>query len=426
MKKLLWTLAALLGFVILGLAIFLVTFDADRYRPLILRKLEEAIGRPVQLDRVSLGLRQGIALELKGLAVFDDPTAAGEPALRMDAASAVVRLAPLLSKRVEVSSVMLLHPQIRIFRDAQGQVSLFGLAAAASPAAASQQRAPEDETAVSFAVDSVRIENGSLHWTDAASHPPADLWLKRLSVTARNIAPGQPLDLELSGALGGDVPNLRLSGRLTPPAASHPGSLDRLELSVTRLPLKAVAPPVAADAPQLQGLLTLAFEGAVPTLEPSAALRTATGSGRVELTEAVVVNLNILREVFNRLAMIPGLVETLQARLPADYQAKFDAKNTVLAPIDLPVTVDGGALRFTNLEIRTETLSILGLGTIGLDGTVNVPSRLRIEPAFSEAIIRSVNELQALANAKGELEIPGTIQGRLPHITFVPDVKYVA
>jgi hypothetical protein len=442
MRKLLWTLAALLGCIAVGLAVCLATFDADRYRPLILKHLEEALGRPVQLERVSLGLRHGAALELKGLAVFDSPPSStsalkSEPALRVDVASAVVRLAPLLRRRVEVSSIVLVRPRIRLVRDARGRLNLFGVAAAASPAAparpslspgrpAGRPRASQTEAAVSFAIASVRIEDGSMHWTDATQYPPTDLWLRRLDVTARSVALGSPIDLELRGALGAEAPNVHLSGTLTPPAAAHPGSLERLRLSVERLPLEVVAPASEAGEPQLRGLLTLTAEGEVPSLDPAVLARAARASGRVQLSQAVILNLNILREVFSRLAMLPGLVERLQARLPVDYRAKLAAKDTVLAPIDAPATLADGALRFANFEVRTEALSILGVGAVGLDGTVRAPVRLRIEPAFSEAIIRSVNELQALTNAKGELELPGTLQGKLPHVLFVPDVQHVA
>jgi len=55
-----------------------------------------------------------------------------------------------------------------------------------------------------------------------------------------------------------------------------------------------------------------------------------------------------------------------------------------------------------------------------------IRATLRIEPALSEALIKSVNELRGLANSRGELELPLTVQGRLPRVTVLPDLNYVA
>jgi hypothetical protein len=121
-----------------------------------------------------------------------------------------------------------------------------------------------------------------------------------------------------------------------------------------------------------------------------------------------------------------GLTQTLQARLPQDYQAKFAAKDTLLSPIDLSVRVDSGLLRFDELELSTDTFHIAGSGSVGLDGAVQIRSVLRIEPELSSAIIRSVNELQALSNADGEMAIPLMIQGQASRLTLLPDLNYIA
>ena len=51
---------------------------------------------------------------------------------------------------------------------------------------------------------------------------------------------------------------------------------------------------------------------------------------------------------------------------------------------------------------------------------------LRIDPELSAAVIRSVQELQPLTDAQGRMELPVVMQGRLPGVTVLPDVQYVA
>ena len=52
--------------------VFVVTFDANRYCPLVIAKLEDALRRPVSLERISLGWQGGLALRLQELTVYAD------------------------------------------------------------------------------------------------------------------------------------------------------------------------------------------------------------------------------------------------------------------------------------------------------------------------------------------------------------------
>ena len=124
--------------------------------------------------------------------------------------------------------------------------------------------------------------------------------------------------------------------------------------------------------------------------------------------------------------MLPGLMEALEQRLPQEYQTKFTARDTVLAPVDITEQLQDGAWRFDELHVSSDTFRMSGSGTVGLDGTVAIRSVLRIEPVLSTAIIKSVNELQALTNQAGELEIPLKVQGQAPRVAVLPDLTYVA
>ena len=138
------------------------------------------------------------------------------------------------------------------------------------------------------------------------------------------------------------------------------------------------------------------------------------------------MNFNLLREVFDRLSMIPGLVNRLLSRLPPDYRAKLEAADTVLGPVDLPVTARGGVFYFDNLQLVSENFLLDGTGAVRPDGVYSVQAVIRVEPGLSSAFIRSVNELQYLTDAQGQLEIPVRMEsgpGGAPRI--LPDLVYV-
>jgi len=425
MKRILVILAILVVVGILALGIFIATFDANRYRPAVLRELQKATGKPVHLDRLKLAWRGGIALQLEGLRI-DESAAAPEPLIAIERASAVVRLWPLLRRDVQITSVILERPHILIARDAQGRVNLLGLAAAGAPAAASGQEVELGAQPVTINIASLQIKDGTVHWTDAMSTPAMDLRFTAVNLTAKNIMPGQPMDIELTGALVSDTPNLRVAGRLTPPGPENAGSIERLAFDVNQLPLQDVLPPSRPEDPKLRGMVTMTLEGEAASLAPEKVLQSISGTGTVKLERGVLANINILRMVFERLSIIPGLVQTFEARLPEDYRAKLTATDTVLEPITLPVSFAPGLLQFDRFTIRSDTFGLSGAGRVGMDGTVALNTQLRIDPTLSKALIASVNELQALADAQGAIELPVAIQGKPYGLAVLPDLNYVA
>ena len=160
MKKILIALGVVLTLLIVSLAVFIATFDADRYRPLVVSELQKALGRPVKLERLSLSWQGGFALQANGFALFEDAQAS-EPLIQVESASASVRLMPLLRKELQVASIVLSRPRIHVSRNAQGQVNLLGLVAATAPAAAPSQTTPSGAAPISFQVGSLMIEEGS-------------------------------------------------------------------------------------------------------------------------------------------------------------------------------------------------------------------------------------------------------------------------
>lgn len=354
-KRALLIVGALGLIVIAGLGAFLATFDADRYRPLVVRQLESALGKPVRLERVSLGWRGGLALQLKGLAV-----SGVEWTAQAEQVSATVRLLPLLRRQLQLSSLDI--------RD--GRLRLRGLI--------------------------VPIERLTVEATAGA---------ERITLT------------QCSARMAGGT--LGLTGAVervtTQPSAT-------IQATVEQVRLDALWPEPAPHQPRLRGTLNGSFTGSTQGLSWPQISRSLSGQGRLTLTDARIDHLNILREVFRRLSILPGVLEALQARLPPSYQARLDARDTILHPVDLQVTAADGALTFAELQLETDDLILKGAGRVGLDGTLAAQASVWVDPDLSAAIIRSVNELQSLADAQGRLELPVAVQGTLPRVAVLPDL----
>lgn len=532
MRKLLIVVAVLIMLVIAGVAVFIATFNADRYRPLVVEQLSQAAGRPVSLQRLSLAWRGGLALEARGLVVGE----ADAPALEVERVGATLKLLPLLRREVRVGAVRVVRPRVRLSRDAEGHIDILGLAAVGGPAAAQGRQAAVGGVPVTVAIESLRIEDGQVRWMDATVSPPRDVTVDHLDCSLAPIDVARPITLSARAAVFSEAPNVRLSGRVQLPRDGQPGRVedveldvdlgrmdlrqlraggpslralagtlalridhaaldpsslaglrahlrlkdgslslsslanpverieveavaqaDRLELtrasaslaggtieasgvvealsararstlklSASNLDLTKLLPAASLSEPQLRGVMAGSFDGAASGLAWPEISQTLRGQGRLTITHASIANLNLLRAVFERLSMLPGVVQRLEARLPESSRAKLRQRDTVLEPIELSVSAADGALTFQELRLRTDTVELIGPGRIGLDGLLLIQPFLWIEPELSSAMIGSVNELQYLADANGRVGLPVTIQGQLLRIAVAPDVGYVA
>ncbi len=551
MKKLLLILLIIVVLAIAGLAIFILTFNADRYRPLVQGKIEEALGRPVQLGRISLGWRGGIALELRGLSVYENAQAQTTPALFVEKVSAVVQLLPLLKRDIQVASLAIIRPSVQITKRQDGTVSVAGVSppaqtqppASTIPASSPQPSAGSAPAPLPLFADVVEVRDGVVRFTDTTQQPPVELRVNDVDMTLRNVSLINPIDIEAHLALFSESQNVSFTSRVQPPmndraaimeaarlevdlgriqvaeltnalsmlkavvrpeplagtvmltidrlvldahgieelaakvhlsggriapaalkspveeltadAIATPnridlqrfsgrlaggtfavaGTIDQLKtqpqstvnITIDGLAIDQLVPPPPANEPQLRGRFSAKLQGTVRGMKWSEWSHTLSGRGELSLIDGVVANLNVLREVFHRLSILPGLVALLESRLPQSYQEKLAQRDTVLQPVHVPVAATNGVFIFERLPIATDTFELDGKGSLALDGTLTSQAAIRIEPELSAAIIKSVKELRYLADAQGRIEIPLKIDGTLPRVpAIVPDVQYVA
>ena len=70
-KKIILVFVVLIFLAGAGIAIFIATFDANKYKPLIVEKLEEATGSRAELGSISLTWKGGLALAFEKLALYE-------------------------------------------------------------------------------------------------------------------------------------------------------------------------------------------------------------------------------------------------------------------------------------------------------------------------------------------------------------------
>ncbi|MCM8775954.1 MAG: AsmA family protein, partial [Candidatus Omnitrophica bacterium] len=214
MKKIFFLVFGILILAVAGVTVFVATFDADRYRPFIVREMERFLDKPVRLEKVALTWRQGLALELKGLEVFSNSKAGAPRLLELKSAHAVVDLTALLSKKVLVTSVIIHRPVI-----------VFGIESKEVTTPAQQTSSVKAESRVSvltppgaaallFLIQRVQVVDGLVSFRSEYQGRASELAAKKIDITVQDVMLNRPIPVKMRASLLSDKQNVDVSGFL--------------------------------------------------------------------------------------------------------------------------------------------------------------------------------------------------------------------
>jgi len=95
--------------------------NANRFRASLSRELGAALGRPVQMENVSLRLLPRPGFDFENFEVAAEPQFGAEPVVRAAKVTVYIRLLPLWRGRVEVATISLQDASLNVARNAAGQ-----------------------------------------------------------------------------------------------------------------------------------------------------------------------------------------------------------------------------------------------------------------------------------------------------------------
>jgi uncharacterized protein involved in outer membrane biogenesis len=199
----------------------------------------------------------------------------------------------------------------------------------------------------------------------------------------------------------------------------------QLQFKVDRVSLQELLPAPKPGKPQVHGRFSVAFDGDAQGADWASISQTINGAGKAALQEGVVLDLNILRLVVEKLSKIPGVSEALNAQLPPQYQQKIANPHTIIPPIEFPVNIQNGVLFLQDLRIPLDGYEIYGTGQFGLDGTIRCRVHLVIDQQLSAILMQNAQQLSLIADPYGRLAIPVNITGNVQYLRVLPDMDYV-
>ena len=348
LKTLLIIVAALLALVVAGVGIFLATFNPDDYKEQLIARVKADTGRDLVLDGpLEIGVWPKLRLQAGPLKLGNAAGFGDQPMFAADDIQVAVATLPLLSKRIEMDTVVLHGVSVNLARNEQGLGNWQDLSGASKPADGAKSSSSGGQLAA-LILGGVDIKDGRFSWHDASTGQ--QMTLSAITATTGALTFGKPISLKVSATAKANQPaldaDINLTGTLNYNVddkhyvlaplllvadlrgAQLPGGAARIELDAG-LDLDLKAQTAKLSGLQLDGLGTqLSGEFSARNIDdaqPSA-------SGQLVIKGAD------LAQVFNAFALPVGKQLAGVAERSFDFTTAFDAD------------MDSGEVKVTQLE----------------------------------------------------------------------------
>jgi AsmA protein len=216
MSKPLQIILGLIGLVILlvlaAVIVIPMVVDPNDYRDEIARAVEEETGRSFEIEgEISLSVFPWLGLEVGRMRLGNPPGFGEEPFAEIASAGVGAKLLPLLSKRLEVSTLRLEGLRLNLLRLADGSTNWDDL----GDRPERPERAPgvERETTMQLErIGGLRVGDARIRLEDREAGSILEASIPRLETG--ELAPGKPFDVEAEATVDLDGGKTRLDTRL--------------------------------------------------------------------------------------------------------------------------------------------------------------------------------------------------------------------
>jgi len=149
------------------------------------------------------------------------------------------------------------------------------------------------------------------------------------------------------------------------------------------------------------------------------------GQGEAAVVQGTVYNFNIADSAVTGITGIPGLTNKISPSLRKKYPDTFTAKDTEFKELKTLVEVADGRINLKNTRMSAAEFVVVGNGWVDFNRKVDFHSTLSFSHRLSEDLSQSAREMKYLLNTQGQLEIPFTLNGRMPDVKVKPDANYL-
>jgi AsmA protein len=271
-------LAAVLAIVVVGLAVFLLTFDPNAYKDRLQAWVQDRYHRTLTIDGdIDATLFPRLGLTLQGVSLSEPNSA--ETFASMDTARIAVAIWPLLSRHVVVDHASFSGVKARVVRDKAGRLNFqdliggavpegpqgaAGQAGATSPAGGTDTPAGDSGDAPGIDIAGLDIKDGEVQLRDDITGQA--LAISQFSVSTGRVRADHPFEATLSAHIQGAVPRVDADIAAQGIARLDPGAR---RYEVRKLDLRAAGQLPGATAKNLTARGDLAYEARTGAMDAS-------------------------------------------------------------------------------------------------------------------------------------------------------------
>lgn len=172
-----------------------------------------------------------------------------------------------------------------------------------------------------------------------------------------------------------------------------------------------------------EGRIDMDFDAQGRGLTEQSLKQSLSGNGFLEIRDAGVRNMNLLRLVLDKLSFVPELVRKVEENLPPKYQDRIARNETLFEKVSASMHLSNAALTADEIVLSSEDVLLLARGRLDIDQNLTVEADFYIPQELSSHMTRGVDELSYLLDEEKRIHIPfKPYQGKLADFRIYPDV----
>lgn len=353
LKLIFGLLLAIVLLVVAAVFVLPLVVDPNEHKDQIVSLVKERTGRDLVIeDRLELSVFPWLGLQTGGVTLGNAAGFGDQPFARVRKLGVRVKLLPLLSRKLEVDTLVLEGAELDLQRNASGVTNWQDLAGAEQEGAPAEEApaasAPGEEQGpalASFHIEGVELSDTRVSWRDAQAGTHYELEKVRLNTGA--LSSGAQVPVEAGFTLSSEAPRLRVDLDLET-TASASADYQRFDLEGLLLKVAAAGEGLPPDGVDLK----LSTDVSLDLAADSARLSSLKLSGpQTELNGALEISkLQTAPQLQGQLALAETNVKQLAAlfgseivtadpkaltRVSADIQLAHEGEATRLDPIRL-------------------------------------------------------------------------------------------
>jgi len=213
--------------ILFGLAFLNLNFFINKNKAFFVSQLEKSLGRKISVGEIKTGFRDGLGIRLKNFSLADDKKFSETAFIRASDVQVNVEFIPLLSKKINISKLILNNPVINIVKNKKGKYNFSEIIAGnqSRPDKTTEKSKAEGEPAL-FA-SSILIKQGQINYEDLSSE--SVFQIQKINIGINDFGYNNKFPLDIEAALFSSEPNIKISGVFGPVASDQ----DLLEMPVT-------------------------------------------------------------------------------------------------------------------------------------------------------------------------------------------------